>query len=85
MDRSALFTLALLGGFAALFSINFVPNEVAAFHLPESVNATDYREGEPAVKYHCFEQNEDGSYNKTAEGYLIPCAIDHGDNAWMLT
>src|SRR5215207_4869965 len=85
MDRSALFTLALLGGFAALFSINFVPNEVAAFHLPESVNATDYREGEPAVIYHCFEQNEDGSYNKTAEGYLIPCAIDHGDNAWMLT
>src|ERR671922_3043981 len=85
MDRSAVITLALLGGIAALFTVNFASNEAAAFHLPESTNATDYREGEPAVKYHCFEQNEDGTYNKTAEGYLIPCPIDHGDNAWMLT
>ena len=85
MDKSAVITLALLGGIAALFLVNFASNEAAAFHLPESTNATDYREGEPAVKYHCFEQNEDGTYNKTAEGYLIPCPIDHGDNAWMLT
>src|ERR671918_660020 len=85
MDRSALFTLALLVGIAALFSVNFASTDVAAFHLPDSEAPTDYREGEPSVKYSCFEQNEDGSYNKTAEGYLIPCLIDHGDNAWMLT
>jgi Amt family ammonium transporter len=85
MDRLGLFTLTLLGGIAALFSVNFAFIDVAAFHLPDSTVETDYREGESAVKYSCFEQNEDGSYNKTAEGYLIPCAIDHGDNAWMLT
>ncbi|MGC2385826.1 MAG: ammonium transporter, partial [Nitrososphaeraceae archaeon] len=85
MDRPALFTLALLVGIAALFSVNFASTNVAAYHLPTSEAPTDYREGEPWVKYSCFEQNEDGSYNKTAEGYLIPCAIDHGDNAWMLT
>ncbi|HYZ66066.1 MAG TPA: ammonium transporter, partial [Nitrososphaeraceae archaeon] len=88
MRRSSLLILALLGGIAALASVNLVSNDAAAFHLrtgEENEAATDYREGEPAVKYHCFEQNEDGSYNKTAEGYLIPCPIDHGDNAWMLT
>jgi Amt family ammonium transporter len=85
MDRSGLFTLALLGGIAALFSVNFASTDVAAFHLPDSEVAQDYREYEPAVKYHCFEQAADGSYNKSAEGFLIPCAIDHGDNAWMLT
>src|ERR671910_514351 len=88
MRRSSLLILALLGGIAALASVNLVSNDAVAFHLrtgEENEAATDYREGEPAVKYHCFEQNEDGSYNKTAEGYLIPCPIDHGDNAWMLT
>jgi Amt family ammonium transporter len=85
MRRSCLLISALLGGIVALVSVNLVSNDAAAFHLPESEAPTDYREGEPAVKYHCFEQNEDGSYNKTAEGYLIPCEIDSGDNAWMLT
>src|SRR5918995_6355150 len=88
MRRSCLLISALLGGIVALVSVNLVSNDAAAFHLrtgEETEAATDYREGEPFVKYHCFEQNEDGSYNKTAEGYLIPCPIDHGDNAWMLT
>ena len=85
MERSALILGALLAGLAALFFVNLPTNEVFAFHRPDSTNATDYREDEPAVKYHCFEQNEDGTYNKTNEGYLIPCPIDHGDNAWMLT
>jgi ammonium transporter, Amt family len=85
MERSALILGALLAGLAALFFVNLPTNEVFAFHRPDSTNATDYREDEPAVKYHCFEQNADGSYNKTTEGYLIPCPIDHGDNAWMLT
>jgi ammonium transporter, Amt family len=60
-------------GLTGLFSVNLLGNALA------------YTEDDPAVKYHCFEQNEDGSYNKTAEGDLIPCPIDHGDNAWMLT
>ena len=47
MDRSALFTLALLVGIAALFSVNFASTDVAAFHLPDSEAPTDYREGEP--------------------------------------
>jgi Amt family ammonium transporter len=88
MHRSALLVLALLVGIAALFSVNLVSNDATAFHLrtgEENEGPTDYKEGEPAVKYHCFEQNEDGSYNKTADGSLIPCPIDHGDNAWMLT
>src|SRR5918996_733664 len=60
-------------GLTGLFSVNLLGSALA------------YTEDDPAVKYHCFEQNEDGSYNKTAEGDLIPCPIDHGDNAWMLT
>src|ERR687890_2921874 len=60
-------------GLTGLFSVHLLGNALA------------YTEDDPAVKYQCFEQNEDGSYNKTAEGDLIPCPIDHGDNAWMLT
>ena len=60
-------------GLTGLFSVNLLGNALA------------YTEDDPAVKYQCFEQNKDGSYNKTAEGNLIPCPIDHGDNAWMLT
>jgi Amt family ammonium transporter len=92
MDRSGLFTLALLGSIAALFSVNFTSTDVAASTVaPPGENATEdlgtalYREGDPGVIFHCFEQDADGNYNTTAEGYLIPCPINHGDNAWMLT
>jgi Amt family ammonium transporter len=72
--ESRLIILILVAvGLTGLFSVNLLGNALA------------YTEDDPAVKYHCFEQNEDGSYNKTAEGDLIPCPIDHGDNAWMLT
>src|SRR4029079_2307203 len=53
--------------------------------------AASYKLGDPAVKYHCFATDADGGYNSslpafvTPEGDLIPCPIDHGDNAWMLT
>src|SRR5262245_16585157 len=47
--------------------------------------ASAYKPGDPGVIYHCFEQDSAGNYNLTAEGDLIPCPIDHGDNAWMLT
>ena len=55
-----------------------------------SGTAFAYTENDPAVKYSCFETNDDGSYvtqtdNETGEVSLVPCAIDHGDNAWMLT
>src|ERR671914_2506047 len=71
---SRLIILILIAvGLTGLFSVNLLGNSLA------------YTEDDPAVKYHCFEQNEDGSYNKTAEGDLIPCEIDSGDNAWMLT
>ena len=40
--------------------------------------------------YSCFETNEDGSYvtqtnNDTGQAELVPCEIDTGDHAWMLT
>jgi ammonium transporter, Amt family len=48
-------------------------------------SASAYKPDDPAAKYHCFATDADGKYNLTAEGDLIPCPIDHGDNAWMLT
>src|SRR5919199_726029 len=49
-----------------------------------------YTANDPAVVYHCFEKNDDGSYvtqkdNATGQENLVPCKIDEGDNAWMLT
>ncbi|MGA9943277.1 MAG: ammonium transporter, partial [Nitrososphaeraceae archaeon] len=54
-------------------------------------SASAYKPDDPAAKYHCFATDADGGYNAslpafvTPEGDLIPCTIDHGDNAWMLT
>jgi ammonium transporter, Amt family len=49
------------------------------------MNASAYKPDDPAAKYHCFAADANGNYNLTAEGDLIPCEIDTGDNAWMLT
>jgi hypothetical protein len=49
------------------------------------MNASAYKPDDPAAKYHCFATDANGAYNLTAEGDLIPCEIDTGDNAWMLT
>ncbi|MFZ0358545.1 MAG: ammonium transporter, partial [Nitrososphaeraceae archaeon] len=49
------------------------------------MNASAYKPEDPAAKYHCFASDANGNYNLTAEGDLIPCEIDSGDNAWMLT
>ena len=49
------------------------------------MNASAYKPEDPAAKYHCFATDANGNYNLTAEGDLIPCEIDSGDNAWMLT
>ncbi len=47
--------------------------------------ATAYKPGDPGIVYHCFATDANGKYNLTAEGDLIPCEINPGDNAWMLT
>ncbi|MGI0024663.1 MAG: ammonium transporter, partial [Nitrososphaera sp.] len=64
---------------AALVTINF------------SGTAFAYAPDDPAVKYHCW-LDEDGDENldtvtdeETGEVNLVPCPIDSGDNAWMLT
>jgi Amt family ammonium transporter len=53
-----------------------------------------YTADDPAVRYHCFvDQNEDGVIDaadevvdeETGERALVPCEINAGDNAWMLT
>jgi ammonium transporter, Amt family len=77
LDRKISF-LGLGAIIAALATITFSGTAVA------------YTEGDPAVVYSCFETNEDGSYvtqtnNDTGQAELVPCEIDHGDNAWMLT
>jgi Amt family ammonium transporter len=64
---------------------------IALLFLGLVQGAFAYTESDPAVKYHCFETNEDGSYvlatdeegNPTDQ--LVPCEINSGDNAWMLT
>jgi Amt family ammonium transporter len=49
-------------------------------------NVSAYTENQSGIQYSCFQTNEStGEYNKTADGSLIPCEIDHGDNAWMMT
>ncbi|HEX6561448.1 MAG TPA: hypothetical protein VF016_05410, partial [Nitrososphaera sp.] len=47
--------------------------------------ALAYKENDPAVPFHCWQTNEDKTLKKTADGDLIPCEINTGDNAWMLT
>jgi Amt family ammonium transporter len=49
-------------------------------------NVSAYTENQSGIQYSCFQTNEStGEYNKTEDGSLIPCEIDHGDNAWMMT
>ncbi len=49
------------------------------------MSASAYKPDDPAAKYHCWASDASGNYNLTAEGDLIPCEIDSGDNAWMMT
>jgi Amt family ammonium transporter len=80
LDRkiSFLALAAIIAALATATSINF------------SGTAFAYTEDDPAVVYSCFDTNEDGTFvtqtdNETGEVSLVPCEIDHGDNAWMLT
>ncbi len=70
--------LGLAAVIAALATFNF------------SGTALAYTADDPAVVYSCFDTNEDGSFvtetdNETGDVNLVPCEINHGDNAWMLT
>ncbi|MEW5840921.1 MAG: ammonium transporter [Thermoproteota archaeon] len=72
-----------LAGLAALL--------VALAGVGLSGSAFAYTVDDPAVKYHCFQTNDDGSYkfqtdeNGNPTDQLIPCEINSGDTAWMLT
>jgi ammonium transporter, Amt family len=76
-NKITLFGLAAV--VAALATVNF------------SGTAFAYTVDDPAVKYHCFQTNDDGSYmfqkdeNGNPTDQLVPCEINAGDNAWMLT
>ncbi|MDQ5863381.1 MAG: ammonium transporter, partial [Thermoproteota archaeon] len=77
LDRKITF-LGLAAIIAALAAVNF--SETAHAYAPD----------DPAAVYSCFETNEDGSFvtqtnNETGEAELVPCEIDTGDHAWMLT
>jgi Amt family ammonium transporter len=78
LDRKITF-LGLAAIITTLMAVNF------------SGTALAYTADDPAVAYSCFETNEeDGSYvtqinNDTGQAELVPCEIDTGDHAWMLT
>jgi ammonium transporter, Amt family len=54
--------------------------------LSAVTSASAYTENQSGIQYSCFQTDEStGDYLLDDEGNLIPCEIDHGDNAWMLT
>lgn len=71
--RSEVFTISAVIVASALLAISF------------SGNASAYTADDPAVKYHCFEKDEGGNHIVGEDGNLIPCRLDTGDNAWMMT
>ncbi len=63
--------LAILGMLASFGSVN---------------NASGYTENQSGIQFGCFQTDEStGDYLLDEEGNLIPCEINSGDNAWMLT
>ncbi|HII36525.1 MAG TPA: ammonium transporter, partial [Nitrosopumilaceae archaeon] len=71
--RSEVFTISAVIVASALLAINF------------SGNALAYTADDPAVKYHCFEVDEAENLVLDEDGNLVPCPLDTGDTAWMLT
>lgn len=50
------------------------------------VNVYAYTPDDPGIQFGCFQTDEStGEYLLDEEGNLVPCEIDSGDNAWMLT
>lgn len=63
--------LAIFGMLASFGSVN---------------NASGYTENQSGIQFGCFQTDEStGDYLLDEEGNLIPCEINSGDNAWMLT
>src|SRR5919109_4344237 len=79
--RSISILVSLFIGLMALPSINFVHDAFAVSAGTQAQN--NYTINDPAVKYHCFETYDNGTY-KIEAGHLVPCPIDSGDNAWMM-
>ncbi|MGA7370955.1 MAG: ammonium transporter [Nitrososphaeraceae archaeon] len=49
-------------------------------------NVSGYTENQSGIQFGCFQTDEStGEYLLDEEGNLIPCEMDSGDNAWMLT
>ena len=52
-------------------------------------SAFAYAPDDPAVPYHCWQTNEDGTFviqtGEDGSQNLVPCEINTGDHAWMLT
>jgi Amt family ammonium transporter len=81
---------AIIIGFFALLAVlsYFTFSYNSAFAQPEpgpQVTANNYTKNDYAAKFSCFEKDDKDNLvvNKTT-GFLTPCAIDTGDNAWML-
>ncbi|HSF28653.1 MAG TPA: ammonium transporter [Nitrosopumilaceae archaeon] len=72
-QRSKVLTLSAVIVASTLLAINF------------SGSALAYTADDPAVKYHCFEVDESENLVVDEDGNLVPCPIDTGDTAWMLT
>src|SRR5919202_6908456 len=72
---------------AVFFYFTFSNNNAyAAAPIPgPQVTTNNYTKNDPAANFSCFEKDDKGNLivNKTT-GFLKPCAIDPGDNAWML-
>jgi Amt family ammonium transporter len=71
--RSEVFTISAVIVASTLLAINF------------SGSALAYTADDPAVKYHCFEVDEAENLVLDEDGNLVPCPLDTGDTAWMLT
>ena len=68
----------------AIILLGFV--SLSALMAGTANNVVGYTENQSGIQFGCFETDEaTGEYVLDEEGNLIPCEIDTGDNAWMLT
>src|SRR6476469_1247180 len=53
--------------------------------LSNNAFAMNYTKTDPAVKFRCFQKDDNKTLIVDKDGMVMPCPIDSGDNAWMLT
>src|SRR6476620_7522691 len=53
--------------------------------LSNNAFAMNYTKTDPAVKFSCFQKDDNKTLIVDKDGMVMPCPIDSGDNAWMLT